>query len=170
MAANSLSPTDKEWEALKMKKTFVPLHLGIGRWNRRAWPGDKSLSATEKGCFNTEPSILARFSILLDLLFQWVAPISPTARVSELRLVWSGTLPPSPCCHQPMRPAASSSPKPRESTCFLHAHSLYPKFSSRFMAAAAQLVFLTAVSPFSGLFFAEVTEHRAVPPVHTCPG
>lgn len=61
------------------------------------------------------------------------------------------------CHHQPLSPAVSSSPKPRESTCFLRAHSLHPKSPTRFMAAAAQLVFLTAVSPFSDLFFVGVT-------------
>ena len=54
------------------------------------------------------------------------------------------------CHRQPLSPAASSSPKPRESTCFLHAHSLYPKFPTMFMAAAAQLyhLMMKKIAPF----------------------
>ena len=106
-----------------MKKTFMPLHLGIGRLNRRALSGVQSLSATEKGCFNTERSILARFPVL-DSLFQWATPINPaagSASRSGLR-----TPLPSPWGRQPPSPTASASLKPLESTCFLHAHSLHP--------------------------------------------
>lgn len=77
-APTSLPPIDGEREAFRMKKTFVPLQLGLSSMTR-----SKNLSITKKQYFKTEPILLPHL-ISLSFCTQWMTPINPKAHVEGL--------------------------------------------------------------------------------------